>query len=105
MNELAKQLVGEIVYVEWPYMVEALVMSICDDAERYSLDERNELTSTLVRGDDYKIAKREMKSIETTHYSRRGVELGEVKVLVEAKTLLGKRLRVFLLIFFSTKFL
>ena len=103
MNELAKQLVGETVYVEWPYMVEASVTSICDNAERYSLDERNELTSTLVRGDDYKIAKREMKSIETTHYLRRGVELGDVKVLVEAKTLLGKRL-VFLLNFFHQSF-
>ena len=97
MKELAKQLIGKIIFVEWPYMAEASVTSICDDAKRYSLDERNELTSTRVRGDDYEIVKNEMKSIERTHFSRRGIELGEVKVLVEAKTLLGKRLKTFLL--------
>lgn len=97
MKELAKQLVGKIIYVEWPYMIEASVTSICDNTQYYSLDERNELTSTLLRGDDYEIAKRKMKSIESTYYSKRGVELGEVKVLVEAKTLLGKRLKFFLL--------
>ena len=103
MKELAKQLVGKIIYVEWPYMVEASVTSICDDTQRYSLDETNELTSARIRGDDYKIAKREMKSIESTHYSRRGIELGEVKVLVEAKTLLGKRSKNFFIEFVSPK--
>ena len=78
-------------------MVEASVISICDDTKLYSLDGRNELTSTRVRGDDYEIAKSEMKSIESTQFSKRGIELGEVKVLVEAKTLLGKRLKTFLL--------
>ena len=103
MKELAKQLVGKIIYVEWPYMVEASVTSICDDTQRYSLDETNELTSARIRGDDYKIAKREMKSIESTHYSRRGIELGEVKVLVEAKTLLGKRSKKIFIEFVSPK--
>ena len=84
-------------------MVEASVTSICDDTQRYSLDETNELTSARIRGDDYKIAKREMKSIESTHYSRRGIELGEVKVLVEAKTLLGKRSKNFFIEFVSPK--
>jgi len=45
----------------------------------------------LIQGEEYKLVKREMKSIESTHLSRKGIELGTVKIMVEVKLLLGKR--------------
>lgn len=91
IEEIAKHLLGETAYVEWPYMVEAIIKSVCDDSIRYYLDGKNQLQSKMLGGEEYKSVVREMKAIETYHMGRRGIELGEVKVMVEANLLLGKR--------------
>lgn len=72
-------------------MVEAIIKSVCDDSIRYYLDGKNQLQSKMLGGEEYKSVVREMKAIETYHMGRRGIELGEVKVMVEANLLLGKR--------------
>ena len=72
-------------------MIEAFVESICNDEVKYSLDENSQLSSKLIQGELHNNVKREMKAISTYHMDRRGIELGEVKIMIEAKLLLGQR--------------
>ncbi|XP_047139268.1 5'-3' exoribonuclease 1 isoform X1 [Hydra vulgaris] len=91
IEDIAKQLLGEIAYVEWPYMVEANIVSVTNDSVKYFLGDNNEIASKLVQGEEYKNIKKEMKAIATYHMEKRGIQLGDIKILVQAKLLLGER--------------
>ncbi|XP_066932891.1 5'-3' exoribonuclease 1-like isoform X3 [Clytia hemisphaerica] len=91
-QRLAQSLVGQSAHVEWPYLVEAKVVSVANDSVKYFMDnETRQLTSELVEHGSYDTVKREMKSVSSFLFNRKGIDIGDCDVLVEAKLLLGKR--------------
>ena len=90
--ETMKETVGTVVHVEWPYLVEALVTAITDGERRFVYkQEEREVVEERMTENKVKDALFWMKNIQTKHLERKGINAGEVKVLVEAKTLKGKR--------------
>ncbi|XP_065061196.1 5'-3' exoribonuclease 1-like [Rhopilema esculentum] len=90
--DVMRETVGSIVHVEWPYLVEALVTAITDGERRFILKQ----AENVVEEDKMTKAKIDdaffwMKNVRTNLLERKGIDPGEVKVLVEAKTLKGKR--------------
>ena len=90
--DVMRETVGSIVHVEWPYLVEALVTAITDGERRFTLKQ----AENVVEEDKMTKAKIDdaffwMKNVRTNLLERKGIDPGEVKVLVEAKTLKGKR--------------
>ncbi|GAA98835.1 hypothetical protein E5Q_05523 [Mixia osmundae IAM 14324] len=94
-EEIAQQLIGQRIYVGWPYLREALVVAISNDLFRYeaspvapgridSIPHRPE----LIRG-----WRKAADRIEETYSKRFGVIIGGVETLVHVKLLKGlKRL-------------
>ena len=92
IQRLAQSLVGQTAHVEWPYLVEAKVVSVANDTVKYFLDkDTRQLKSELVEHGSYDVIKREMKSVSSFLFNRKGIDIGDCDVLVEAKLLLGKR--------------
>lgn len=96
-EEIAEQLLGETCYVGWPHMVEALVMGVCDGTKRHSLEKKNSQNSTkeikeqVLTEVEAKSWRHQVKTLTEHHVERRGIELGETNVLIEACPIRGKR--------------
>lgn len=84
--------VGTVVYVEWPYLVEALVTGVTDGRRRFVCSEEGgTIKEEMMTDQKVESALQWMKSVRTNSLERKGIDPGEVKVLVEAKTLKGQR--------------
>lgn len=89
---MAKQLLGKTAHVEWPYMVEALVIAVGNERVKYSLDPKtNQMQSKLLETFEAEFAQREMKTVSRNYMNKKGIECGNVQMLVSAKLLLGER--------------
>ncbi|XP_065889991.1 5'-3' exoribonuclease 1-like [Dysidea avara] len=89
LKTIADDLVGRTCYVDWPFLVEALVVSVSDAEGKIYSDH-----PLQVRQHNDKESKQwqEYCSDITHQYShRRGITIGEIKVLIEAKKLVGTR--------------
>ncbi|KAJ7394677.1 5'-3' exoribonuclease 1 [Desmophyllum pertusum] len=95
--EISEELLGETCYVGWPHMVEALVMGVCDGSKRYFLENKNshnsskEIAHQVLTELEIKSWKHQVKSMAENQLERRGIELGETNVLIEACPIRGKR--------------
>lgn len=100
---VARKLLGETCYVGWPHMVEALVMSVCDGEKRLTLEKKStnnsskEIVQQVLTELEIKSWKHQVKCMREYHLERRGIELGETTVMIEACTIRGKRFGSFLL--------
>lgn len=73
-------------------MVEAMVTSVGNDYIKYTIDEvTKEISSKTLEEHEYNFAKSEMKNIARSYLNKKGIELGNVQILVGAKLLLGER--------------
>ena len=90
--ETVKEMVGKVVHIEWPYMVEGLVTAISDKEKRfiYQQEERvvKEEKMTDVKMKDVQFW---MDNVHKKYIERKGIDPGEIDVLVEAKLLKGTR--------------
>eukprot|EP00794_Sanderia_malayensis_P014879 gene14879-16425_t len=85
-------LVGKVVHVEWPYLVEALVTAVTDGKVKYILKEpENTVQKDILDKSRIEDAQRWMNIAKTRYLEKKGIEVGDVDVLVEAKQLKGKR--------------
>jgi 5'-3' exoribonuclease 1 len=99
MEDVAAAFLNQRVYVNWPFLKEALVVGISDELFRYELDPhatgKAALISTPHRQDDLHAWRRKADRIDTTYSKRYGTILGNVEILVHVKLLKGKLFRVF----------
>ena len=92
IHQLAEELIGKTAHVEWPYMVEALITSVCNDLERFELNPKtNVIESKLLEAYDYEMVQRELKAISGYYFNKKGIKIGDSKTLVQGKVLLGQR--------------
>lgn len=92
IEDLAKKIVGKNVHVDWPYLVEAKVISVANEEVKFFAGgKNNSLQSELIRQESYNEFVREMKDVCTFLKTRKGIEVGQSDVIVETKLLLGKR--------------
>ncbi|GAA6005367.1 hypothetical protein JCM11491_002675 [Sporobolomyces phaffii] len=88
---VAQRLVGQRVFVGYPYLREALVESIEDELFKYEKDERNGggIYSTPKHQGSVIQWKRSTDKIEHVYSKSRGCLIGQVEVLVNARPLKG----------------
>ena len=90
--ETMRSLVGKVVHVEWPYLVEALVTGITDGERKFIWKEHeNVVEEDVMNKNKITDATNWMKIVRTNSVERKGIDPGVVNVLVEAKLLKGKR--------------
>ncbi|XP_067051785.1 5'-3' exoribonuclease 1-like isoform X1 [Acropora muricata] len=95
--ETAQELLGETCYVGWPHMVEALVLGVCDGCKMYSVDKKSlrnsskEIKEAELTEVEFKSWKHQVKAMTDHQLERRGIELGETNVVIEACPIRGKR--------------
>ncbi|KAK2552969.1 5'-3' exoribonuclease 1 [Acropora cervicornis] len=99
--ETAQELLGETCYVGWPHMVEALVLGVCDGCKMYSVDKKSlqnsskEIKEAELTEVEVKSWKHQVKTMTDYQLERRGIELGETNVVIEACPIRGKRFVMF----------
>ena len=104
IEDLAHQIINKTAHVEWPYMVEAKVVSVSNDHVRYTWDEKsNKIQESLVE-DQYEFVTKEMKNIASYYMNKKGINLGNVEILVGAKLLMGERLVIYLIFLVDCRF-
>ncbi|CAN6599240.1 5'-3' exoribonuclease 1 [Trichomonascus vanleenenianus] len=86
-NALAEKLIGESVYIGWPYLQEAKVCAISDELFRYE-KVHNNVSSQPHSGKVLDQWVREARKIEET-FKKLGVEIGRAQVLIHVKKLKG----------------
>ena len=87
--------------MEWPYLVEAKIVSVASDTVRYQLDKTGkQIVSELVEERSYDNVKREMKTVSSFLMNRKGIDIGQCDVLVEAKLMLGQRFVIFCILLY-----
>jgi len=92
IEELAIAMVGQVAHVEWPYLVEAKIDSIATDTVKYFFDKNTQLLkSQLVEHEIYNNVKREMRSASSYLMKKKGIDVGDCGLLVEARLMMGKR--------------
>uniref|UniRef100_A0A2R5LDG2 5'-3' exoribonuclease 1 n=1 Tax=Ornithodoros turicata TaxID=34597 RepID=A0A2R5LDG2_9ACAR len=91
IDKLAAGLLGKIVLVEWPHLLEAKVVSIADGDVKYSLDRKGERMFCDLTESEVDIFGKEVESITDRYQSRFGVLVGPVNVLVYCKPMTGRK--------------
>ncbi|GAA6000306.1 hypothetical protein JCM10207_007950 [Rhodosporidiobolus poonsookiae] len=92
VEHAARQLVGQRVFVGYPYLREALVERLSDELFSYERDDASGIVvpRPKAQGDIIKF-KRAADRIEHTYSKTRGCLIGQVEVLVHARPLKGLR--------------
>lgn len=90
--ETVKETVGKVVLIEWPYLVEGLVTAISDKERRFVYkQEEREVKEEKMTESKINDVLFWMENVRKKHLERKGVDSGEINVLVEAKLLKGLR--------------
>nr|XP_039266984.1 5'-3' exoribonuclease 1-like isoform X1 [Styela clava] len=101
VDDVAKNLLGTSVYVNWPHMEEAKVVGVSDGNIKYEVTEHIHATGT--KGSKHKMQRRMMSkeeqqiflqdldSLSESYIGRRGIDVGETEFLVYAQPLLGRK--------------
>ncbi|GAA6063728.1 hypothetical protein JCM10212_001629 [Sporobolomyces blumeae] len=88
-EQVAQSIVGQRVFVGYPYLREALVDSVSDELFKYELDENGQVYSTPQGQGQIISWKRTADKIEHTYSKSRACLIGHVEVLVSARPLKG----------------
>ena len=90
--ETVKETVGTVVHIEWPYLVEGLVTAVSDGERRFVYkQEERKVTEEKMAETKMKDVVFWMGNVRKRYLERKGIDSGEVNVLVEAKPLKGLR--------------
>ncbi|XP_011151267.1 5'-3' exoribonuclease 1 isoform X2 [Harpegnathos saltator] len=94
LENLAPQLLGKIVYVNWPYLKEALVIGVSNNNVKFTLIEalvdysHDNVSKEDVSTTEWNIQK---KHISETYMSRLGISIGHTDILLYARPLLSTK--------------
>ncbi|XP_071053139.1 5'-3' exoribonuclease 1 isoform X2 [Onthophagus taurus] len=92
LEEVAKDLLGKTVYVAWPHLVEALVVSVSNKNFRYHhTKEPGNFNIVENKGNVAKDWQLESSTISDRYKSRFGIEVGPVSILVHVKVMIGRK--------------
>lgn len=86
--ELPINLLNKTVYVGYPHLTEAKVLSICNAKQKYTYVGKDEEPIEESTPTNFK---REVTAVTETYKSRLGIEFGKVLVLVNVRRVIGQR--------------
>lgn len=96
VREAANSLLGKNIYVRWPHLQEAYVVSVCDGKVKLiSPEEEVSLQKPMEKqlsANEKEIFKQERLSIKEYYYHRLGVDVGEINILIHANIFMGSKL-------------
>ncbi|XP_076824153.1 5'-3' exoribonuclease 1-like isoform X3 [Clavelina lepadiformis] len=99
LSDMGHRLLGKSIYVNWPHMEEAKVVSVSDGNVKYLLHE--EVSGS--QGSKRNLARKDLNRVETDEYyahvqaayesclNRQGINIGETTTLLYAQVLLGRK--------------
>nr|XP_033337296.1 5'-3' exoribonuclease 1 [Megalopta genalis] len=96
-KSVTSELLGKIVYVEWPFLTEAQVIAVSISSSKLSLvDPQTGYSPENVKEEELKAAHHTLwnsqaKQITDVHKSRLGIDVGEIKILVHARLMMGSK--------------
>lgn len=98
LKDIATELLGKCVHVHWPHLLEAVVVEVSNREERFSLDTSKQGKSSSSTISQEALSKKEQEifelkidAIREKSMGRYGVNFGDIDVLVDCKTLTGRR--------------
>ncbi|XP_064642506.1 5'-3' exoribonuclease 1-like isoform X2 [Lineus longissimus] len=104
VGKIAKELIGQTIFVEWPHLYEAKVESISTDSVKYisvetcepkSKSKGGKKRSSIEMGDlqedEHMQWHTQVKAIKEKYFNRLGVVIGETKILVNAWPIMGRK--------------
>uniref|UniRef100_H2ZAS5 5'-3' exoribonuclease 1 n=2 Tax=Chordata TaxID=7711 RepID=H2ZAS5_CIOSA len=104
LETIGERLLGQSVYVNWPHMEEAKVISVSDGKDKISISQltyNEHVTST--QGSKIKLVRKSLekteissfiadqKNLRDSYLDRRGINIGDTRVVIYAQVLLGKK--------------
>ncbi|KYM94136.1 PREDICTED: 5'-3' exoribonuclease 1 [Cyphomyrmex costatus] len=97
LTTLASNVLGKSVYVEWPHLKEVLVVGVADCNVKLSLiNQLGSYSDNNLKKEDVKGALAAewnivCKQVKELHMSRLGIDIGDTKVLLYARSFLGNK--------------
>ncbi|XP_018322001.1 5'-3' exoribonuclease 1 isoform X2 [Agrilus planipennis] len=92
IDVLAKKMLGSVVYVSWPHLVEALVVSISNEEYRYiAASEKGQYNVEENKGNSLTVWRSQVRGITQYYMSRLGINVGETQVLVHVRVMIGRK--------------
>ncbi|CAN7987458.1 unnamed protein product, partial [Ixodes pacificus] len=93
LKEVADELLGKSVYVNWPHLLEALVVAVTSRDERYTFNEQAKggVVHSRQADSDVEVFDMQTFSISERYRSRYGVNLGDINIVVLCKTITGRK--------------
>ncbi|KFM72724.1 5'-3' exoribonuclease 1, partial [Stegodyphus mimosarum] len=94
MEKIAKDIIGKTIYVGWPHLREAMVISVADGKVKFSFEKNKKSGNLNIKEeemslDEEKIWLRQVESVEEHCYQRWGIFVGAVDFLVHVKCCTG----------------
>uniref|UniRef100_UPI00358E17BF 5'-3' exoribonuclease 1-like isoform X2 n=1 Tax=Myxine glutinosa TaxID=7769 RepID=UPI00358E17BF len=90
LEHLAQKVIRRVLLVNWPHLEEALVTAVTDGHIRFSY-EGGSITRQSLPKDGIAALWKEAHEIAQIYETRKGVLVGEMKVLLQARLLMGQR--------------
>ncbi|XP_043213031.1 5'-3' exoribonuclease 1-like, partial [Amphibalanus amphitrite] len=89
----ARRLLGRVVFVQWPHLTEATVVSVATPEKKYSLQKgsTDQLSVQPLSDTDRTVWIGHMHDIKSEYEGRRGILTDDIPVLVYAKPLTGRK--------------
>ncbi|XP_014469638.1 PREDICTED: 5'-3' exoribonuclease 1 isoform X2 [Dinoponera quadriceps] len=97
LEDLASQLLGKSVHVDWPYLKEALVVGVANCNTKFALIDslagysHDNVNKEDVKGPSVAEWNIQVKHIRETYLSRLGISIGHTDVLIYARPFLGNK--------------
>ncbi|XP_022244143.1 5'-3' exoribonuclease 1-like, partial [Limulus polyphemus] len=95
LEEVAAEFCGQCVYVSWPHLEEAKVLSISDGQFRYSLSdgkrEKGQLVKNEMSEEETSIWRKQASSVSEHYFERFGILTGNVEILLHVAKLTGRK--------------
>ena len=84
IEDVAKELLGKTVFVGWPHLIEAKVIKVMDDEKTFAESQKG------FEKTDEQQWKNELQAIKDHHMSRMGIDVGEIKRIVQVLQVTGE---------------
>ncbi|XP_012270708.1 5'-3' exoribonuclease 1 [Orussus abietinus] len=89
LTEVAKEFLGQTIFVQWPHLIEARVEAVSDGTLKLHSDPNNPEKEELKGGVNTKW-NFDWREIKETYFTRRGIDVGETHILVHARPIIGR---------------
>ncbi|KAK0177026.1 hypothetical protein PV328_001116 [Microctonus aethiopoides] len=96
IQQLANDVLGQIVYVRWPHLMEAHVIAVSNGEQKFTLIDSNSNYMDNIRREEFNSSQTtqwnmEAKNIVSSYKNRFGIEVGEIKIIIHARPINGRR--------------